>query len=153
MEKQPALKFLRFEVTKILFDRGDDPKDTGPYTINVNLESQVNDLNQNLIRAIFIIDITDDKQFVTAQVKAMGVFEIVGDVNDALRQNFYNISAPSIVFPYCRAFVSNLFLQSGLNPIIIPPFNFAGQINPSFDAAKTTKLIKRPRKKSRFTPE
>ena len=62
MENQPALKFLRFEVTKILFDRSDDPKQVGEYKIDVKLESQVNDDNPNLIRALFIIDISDDKE-------------------------------------------------------------------------------------------
>jgi len=34
------------------------------------------------------------------------------------------INAPAIAFPYLRAFVSNLTMNSGYNPIILPTFNF-----------------------------
>ena len=37
---------------------------------------------------------------------------------------FPKINAPAIAFPYIRAFISNLTLQSGLNPVILPSINF-----------------------------
>jgi preprotein translocase subunit SecB len=38
---------------------------------------------------------------------------------------FIRINAPAIAFPYIRSYVSNLTLQSGYKPIILPSINFA----------------------------
>jgi preprotein translocase subunit SecB len=44
--------------------------------------------------------------------------------SDFLESDFCNINAPAIAFPYIRTYVSNLTLNSGFNPIILPSFNF-----------------------------
>ena len=43
--------------------------------------------------------------------------------------SFPKINAPAIAFPYLRAFVSNLTLQSGLEPVILPSINFVQLAN------------------------
>lgn len=37
---------------------------------------------------------------------------------------FIKINAPAIAFPYLRAFISNLTLQSGFSPAMLPSVNF-----------------------------
>ncbi len=44
--------------------------------------------------------------------------------NEFLDSSFCYINAPAIAFPYIRAYVSNLTLNSGFNPVILPSFNF-----------------------------
>lgn len=51
------------------------------------------------------------------------------DSDIALPQTFKNsdfikINAPAIAYPYLRAFISNLTLQSGYEPAILPTLNF-----------------------------
>lgn len=41
-----------------------------------------------------------------------------------LESDFFKINAPAIAFPYVRSYISNLTLQSGFNPIILPSVNF-----------------------------
>lgn len=38
--------------------------------------------------------------------------------------DFPKINAPAIAFPYLRALVSNLTLQSGFDPVMLPSINF-----------------------------
>jgi len=38
--------------------------------------------------------------------------------------DFPKINAPAIAFPYLRAYISNLTLQSGFEPVILPSINF-----------------------------
>lgn len=46
-------------------------------------------------------------------------------IDEAFQQsNFVKINAPAIAYPYVRSYISNLTLQSGLNPIILPTVNF-----------------------------
>lgn len=46
---------------------------------------------------------------------------------------FFKINAPAIAFPYLRSFVSNLTLNSGYNPIILPTFNFVQMAQEKLD--------------------
>ena len=38
--------------------------------------------------------------------------------------DFPRVNAPAIAFPFLRAYISNLTLQSGINPLILPSINF-----------------------------
>ncbi len=38
--------------------------------------------------------------------------------------DFPKINAPAIAFPYLRAYISNLTLQSGFDPVMLPSINF-----------------------------
>lgn len=52
-------------------------------------------------------------------------FECSSPVDEAfLASDFVKISAPAIGFPFLRAFVSNIALQGGYPPIILPSINF-----------------------------
>lgn len=69
----------------------------------LNLKNKNFDLTVNSV-AIFLTDIKLDSNFIDS--------------------DFCNINAPAIAFPYIRAYISNLTLNSGFNPIILPSFNF-----------------------------
>lgn len=38
--------------------------------------------------------------------------------------DFQRVNAPAIAFPFSRAYISNLTLQSGLRPLMLPSINF-----------------------------
>ncbi len=37
---------------------------------------------------------------------------------------FFSVNAPAIAYPFLRAYVANLMLASGYNPLILPTINF-----------------------------
>lgn len=54
-------------------------------------------------------------------------FETDEDLDEDFKNSpFAKINAPAIAFPYLRSFISNLTLQSGFSPIILPSINFVG---------------------------
>jgi preprotein translocase subunit SecB len=58
-------------------------------------------------------------------LKVCANFSTTEAMNDDFRKSpFLDINSPAIVFPYIRAFISNLTLNSGYNPIVLPMFNF-----------------------------
>jgi preprotein translocase subunit SecB len=58
-------------------------------------------------------------------VEAVFNFELEESITEEFKlSSFPNINAPAIAFPYLRAFISNLTLQSGINPVILPSINF-----------------------------
>lgn len=58
-------------------------------------------------------------------VEAVGLFRLVGEFDERVWRNYQNISAPGIVYPYVRAFISNLTVMAGVTAVTIQPVNFA----------------------------
>ena len=62
-------------------------------------------------------------------VDALFDFEIDEKITEDFKlSDFPKINAPAIAFPYLRAFISNLTLQSGTYPIILPSINFVSLV-------------------------
>lgn len=58
-------------------------------------------------------------------IKMLFIFELDVDITEEFKvSDFPKINAPAIAFPYLRAFISNVTLQSGFNPIMLPSINF-----------------------------
>ena len=77
-------------------------------TFGVAFKLNINDRSFDLIiEAFFNFEIVDEKM-----------------TEDFKLSSFPKINAPAIAFPYLRAFVSNLTLQSGLEPVILPSINY-----------------------------
>lgn len=125
MAEIAGLKFLNFEIVKVIFDRSDNIVKEGEFEVNIQHITQINDENEDLFRTVFIININGKGNSFSLQVQAIGNFEILGKLPKNVKENYLNISSPSIIYPYVRAFISNITLQSGMNPITIPPMNFA----------------------------
>ncbi len=56
-------------------------------------------------------------------------YQATFETNEALPQSldgnkFIYINAPAIAYPFLRASVANIFLQSGYSPIMLPSINF-----------------------------
>lgn len=52
-------------------------------------------------------------------------FELEEGVTEEFKSSdFPAVNAPAIAFPFIRAYVSNLTLQSGIDPVILPSINF-----------------------------
>jgi len=65
-----------------------------------------------------------DKEQVKATISMVGIFEKFGDSPLNLEQ-FGNVNAAAIIFPYIREHLSNLSAKAGLGLIFLPPFNFS----------------------------
>ncbi|MGQ1947574.1 protein-export chaperone SecB [Geofilum sp. OHC36d9] len=71
----------------------------------------------------FTVEIKD-KRF-NLSIEATFIFSLEEEVTEEFKvSNFPKINAPAIAFPYLRAYISNLTLQSGFDPIILPSINF-----------------------------
>lgn len=58
-------------------------------------------------------------------LKAFFIFNTDSPVDEHFKiSDFPKINAPAIAFPYLRAYISNLTLQSGYEPVILPSINF-----------------------------
>jgi preprotein translocase subunit SecB len=58
------------------------------------------------------------------EIKTESTFQIGDDLQNT--GTFFTKNAPAIIFPYIRAFISSLSVQSGHKPIVIPTLNLTG---------------------------
>jgi preprotein translocase subunit SecB len=63
-----------------------------------------------------------DKLILETKVQMMGIFE-PSDWNDPLLEDFANINAPAIIYPFVREHIASLTTKAK-TPYILPPFNF-----------------------------
>lgn len=95
------------------------------YKDSSTLELKVSNdfIKDEAFEVIFDVSIADEE--FNLQIQASFNFEL--DI--VMTENFKNshfpkVNAPAIAFPYLRAFISNLTLQSGIKPVILPSINF-----------------------------
>jgi preprotein translocase subunit SecB len=75
----------------------------------------------------FLIDfhiVVKDK-FFNLDLQCVFVFKLDEPITEEFKLgHFPKVNAPAIAFPYIRAYISNLTLQSGFNPVMLPSINF-----------------------------
>lgn len=54
-----------------------------------------------------------------------GFFEVPNNLGEEVKQNFLDISAPAILYPYARTFISNVTGFDIDDTVILPIINFA----------------------------
>ena len=82
-----------------------------------------NSKNNYSFRIICFLTV-EDKKF-DLNIEAMFNFETDEEITEEFKNShFPKINAPAIAYPYLRAFVSNLTLQSGVDPAMLPTINF-----------------------------
>jgi preprotein translocase subunit SecB len=58
-------------------------------------------------------------------IETLFMFSLDEEITEEFKlSDFPKINAPAIAFPYLRALVSNLTLQSGFDPVMLPSINF-----------------------------
>jgi len=87
----------------------------------------------NYFCVVFELNMSKDDVF-ELSLKANAHFTTDKNISKSEQSSpLLKINAPAIAFPYLRTFVSNLTLNSGYNPIILPTFNFVQMAQEKLD--------------------
>ncbi len=79
--------------------------------------------NPKLFKISFEIEVRD-KRF-DLNIESVFIFKLDNNITEEFKlSDFPKINAPAIAFPYLRAYISNLTLQSGYESVILPSINF-----------------------------
>ncbi len=95
---------------------------------NLNVEFEqtigVKEKEHNM-RLEMTTNIHDENNALTIQIKAQGFFEFESDLKPNEKDIFFRTSAPAILFPYVRAYITTLSALSGVKPVILPTLNMS----------------------------
>lgn len=87
------------------------------------------DKNKFAFKIVFNLTINDIEY--DLNIEAMFNFKTDEEITEDFKNShFPKINAPAIAYPYLRAYVSNLTLQSGVTPVMLPTINFIKFENP-----------------------
>ena len=70
-------------------------------------------------------DINDEHNALVIKIKTQGFFEFDSDLEQKEKDVFFRTSAPAILFPYIRAYITTLSSLSGVKPVILPTLNMS----------------------------
>jgi preprotein translocase subunit SecB len=125
---QPAIRFLEFKVISVNFDAGDQPSAVRSDEVLIDfaygfgfdpVESQHYVIQFQLV-------LSEKRTDFRLAVEAMAYFESKEPIDEAFKKSaFVKQNSPAMAFPYLRAFVSTFTTNAGVNPIVLPTYNFA----------------------------
>lgn len=120
---QIQMVISEWKVNKLSLDRK-DVKEEGKNCFSLDVKKSF-DFGDKDFYISFNLDI-DDAAY-KLEIEAIYKFHLVdGVIDDAFKNSsFPKVNAPAIAFPYLRATVANITLQSGLEPLMLPSINFS----------------------------
>ena len=81
--------------------------------------------SENRFELEIIFEAIDKNELVEVKVISHSLFKY-SNIPDVTNSKFLTENASAIVFPYIRAYISTLTVQSGITPIILPTLNLTG---------------------------
>ena len=125
---QPAIRFLEFRVVSVDFDAGTHPAKVNSEEVSIDFAFGFGfDPEHEQHYAVqFQLLLTEEGSSFRLGVEAVAYFESKAPIDAAFKKSaFVAQNSPAIAYPYLRAFVSNFTINAGINPIVLPTYNFA----------------------------
>ena len=123
-EKEAQFRFVNYRINEsaIKLDPEVEPSDE----LEVNFEQTIGvHETENRMRLLLNTSISDKNNALSIAVKAEGYFEFDEGLSEDMKESFFNVNAPAILFPYIRAYISTLSTLSGIKPIVLPTLNLS----------------------------
>lgn len=122
-------RFIGYQILKSSIEISDPRNVSDSLNINFRKSSGVNH-SENKYKLDLNIAIDDDNKALLIDVLCHGFFEFDRDISAEDQNTFFNTSAPAILFPYIRAYITTLTSLSGIKPLILPTINLTqGAVN------------------------
>ena len=127
---QPSIRLESFHLVNLDFKI--DQSLWGQFELDqtefkMNFSSLLSKDNENYFGVLFKVIVINSKETINLNFDFVGHFE-TKDVklnDETIDTNpLFKNSAPAILFPYIRAFISNFTLNAGFRPLILPAINF-----------------------------
>lgn len=117
------IQFINFKVSEshIVF------KQEGNYKIEIGFEPRGEVLKSNCLFILKLgIQVSDKNKRFLIELDTSSTFKYSKKANlEEYLDSLFVLNAPAIVFPYLRAYITNMTSQSGMTPLILPTLNLS----------------------------
>lgn len=121
--EQTKFKFKGYRVIKSKIDIA--PSGNIKQELNVTFSGIKNDICDSVYILDLGVSVSNEDKSLGIDVEMRGFFEFDKELLEQEKGAFFTGSAPAIMFPYLRAYISTLTGLSGIEPIILPTINFS----------------------------
>lgn len=127
-EKIAAFRFIGYKIVESSIKYNPDLSNIENLSVNIKNTTGIN-VDELKLRLELELEVKNESNDLNVVVKAIGIFEFDSNLSDKHKEIFFNSSAPAILFPYIRAYITSLTALSGIQPIILPTINLSGRNN------------------------
>ena len=102
------------------------PQDAAPPSVNMNLNTAVNQLSPELYEVVLTINVQAkavDKTVWLCEVQQAGAFAF-RNIPEAEMRRVLGTFCPNYLLPYARQTIADLLTKGGFPPFLVPPVNF-----------------------------
>lgn len=120
------IRFNHIQFTEIDYKVDSFEKEiTHELKTSLSIASLFSDDDKNDFAVVFEMQLESESGKFKLKLKAIAHFSTPDEIDTDFRNSpFIEVNAPAIAFPFVRTFISNLTLNSGYDPIVLPSFNF-----------------------------
>ncbi len=100
----------------------------GDVSENINISFNPKGLinkNKSFFQLQLMVNIEDENKIINVEINAIANFLFDRKIEENQLNNYFYTNAPALLFPYIRAYISNLTTLSGAQPIILPTLNLS----------------------------
>ncbi|MBX2900150.1 MAG: protein-export chaperone SecB [Cyclobacteriaceae bacterium] len=95
------------------------------FEIQLGFDPLFYDKKEREFDIVFNIKIKNNDSSFLMESKAYAKFVTNIPISEEFKNSsFAKVNAPAIAFPYLRAYISTVTLNSGMQPIVLPAYNF-----------------------------
>ncbi|MGM0641926.1 MAG: hypothetical protein ACQESN_10955 [Thermotogota bacterium] len=128
--QQNAIQLLNVKFIKVNFETQDFFNRKLPEDLEVNLKftPKFKDDEPNHYLIEFKVDMLSEKHSFSIHSTAIAFFKSEQEITAQFMESpFVQQNSPAIAFPFIRSFLNTLSTNIGLEPIILPAFNFSAK--------------------------
>lgn len=126
-KNQNAIRLLKYSVDSLKYknvEAFDGKVDLEKLEVSIGYGLSFNKKNKKFYSVTFEIEIASDN--IQLELVATGFFSSKNKIEADFKESpFLTTNSPAILFPYLRSYITTLTTQSGVDPIILPTFNFS----------------------------
>lgn len=118
------IQLENWKVVSLDFNERETPLEKdGTNSFDLKMENLFPEVDNQTFAVRFILYVSDLR--FELNVTAIFYFKIDEPISEKFKlSDFPKVNSPAIAFPYLRTFISNLTLNSGYDPVILPSINF-----------------------------
>lgn len=125
---QNSIRLSGFTVPEISMETPEliDPSITDSLALDLEVDFDFSQEESCVYAIIFHAELKSVSGDFRLFIKGIGWFHTSNEITDEFKEsNFVRVNSPAIAFPFVRSFINTLTSNAGLNPVILPAYNFS----------------------------